>query len=311
MSSFFVHVLLYINVNYNIYMNAIEAKQLTKYYGKHKGIENLDLVVEHGDFFGFIGPNGAGKSTTIRTLLGLISPTGGTATIFDKDIVKDKKEVLKRVGYLPSEINYYSKMKVKDIIKHSQGLRGLKDNSKANSLCERLDLDINKRIDECSLGNRKKIGVICAIQHSPDLIILDEPTSGLDPLMQREFLNILEEENKRGATIFFSSHILQEVQSHCRSAAFIKDGKIIVSDVLENLEEAGAKKVIIRSEVDMELFNRLLGNMKDLKQDDKQISFLFDGDMKRLLAVLAVAEVSDVDIISPSLEELFMNYYES
>ena len=194
-------------------MNIIETNGLTKSYGKSRGINKLNLSISEGDFFGFIGPNGAGKSTTIRTLLGLITPTDGSAKVLGYDIVKDNQKILSQVGYLPSEINFYSKMKVKDVIKYSASLHKADCQKKAANLCERLGLDMSRKVDDLSLGNRKKVGIVCAVQHSPKLLILDEPTSGLDPLMQREFFNILTEENEAGATIFFSSHILSEVQN--------------------------------------------------------------------------------------------------
>ena len=272
-------------------MYIIETDKLTKTYGKNRGIDGLDLKVEEGDFFGFIGPNGAGKSTTIRTLLGLISPTSGSAKVLGLDIVSDSKKILSNVGYLPSEINFYNGMKVKDVIRYSADLRNVSCGDKAKALSERLGLDMNRKVNELSLGNRKKVGIVCAVQHSPSLLILDEPTSGLDPLMQREFFNILNEENKRGATIFFSSHILSEVQNNCRSAAFIKDGKIIISDKVEKLEETGAKKVTVKTESGTE-------------------EFIFKGDIKDLLSSITSKSPTDVTITEPSLEDIFMNYYE-
>ena len=272
-------------------MNVIETRKLTKTYGKNRGIDGLELTVKEGDFFGFIGPNGAGKSTTIRTLLGLISPTSGSAKVLGYDCVKEKTKILENTGYLPSEINFYNGMKVKDVIRYSAGLRGVKCGKKAASLAERLGLDLNRKVNELSLGNRKKVGIVCAVQHSPKLLILDEPTSGLDPLMQREFFAILNEENKRGATIFFSSHILSEVQNYCRTAAFIRDGGIIMCDSVEKLEETGTKKVSVKTAEGTE-------------------EFLFKGDVNELLQKLAARKVLDVTITEPSLEEIFMEYYE-
>ena len=182
-------------------------------------------------------------------------------------------------------------MKVKDVIKYSADLRKANCSEKALKLAERLDLDMNKKVSELSLGNRKKVGIVCAVQHSPSLLILDEPTSGLDPLMQREFFSILNEENQRGATIFFSSHILSEVQTYCRSAAFIKDGKIIISDKVEKLEETGAKKVMI-------------------KTADGTNEYMFKGDVKDLISDLSSKDLLDITITEPSLEDIFMNYYE-
>lgn len=297
-------------------MNAIETNKLTKSYGKSRGINDLMLSVKEGDFFGFIGPNGAGKSTTIRTLLGLISPTGGSAKVLGYDIQTEKSKILSEVGYLPSEINFYSGMKVKDAIKYSADLRRVRCKDKAQELAERLGLDMSRKVDELSLGNRKKVGIVCAVQHSPKLLILDEPTSGLDPLMQREFFNILTEENERGATIFFSSHILSEVQNYCRTAAFIKDGKIIMSDSVDKIEETGAKKVsVVGSKSDL---GRVLGGdeikkyISDLKVDEKNGSadFLYNGKVPVLLEMLRKVEPRDLTITEPSLEEIFMNYYE-
>ncbi len=297
-------------------MNSIETNKLTKSYGKSRGIKDLMLTVEEGDFFGFIGPNGAGKSTTIRTLLGLIKPTGGSAKVLGLDILTEKDKILKEVGYLPSEINFYSGMKVKDVIKYSADLRKAKCKDKATELAERLGLDMSRKVDELSLGNRKKVGIVCAVQHSPKLLILDEPTSGLDPLMQREFFNILTEENERGATIFFSSHILSEVQNYCHTAAFIKDGKIIMSDTVDKIEETGAKKVsVIGGNPGLESI--LKGNdikkfISDLKLDEEKGSadFLYNGKMPMLLDMLRSVEPKDLTITEPSLEEIFMNYYE-
>ena len=297
-------------------MNAIETNKLTKSYGKSRGINDLMLTVEEGDFFGFIGPNGAGKSTTIRTLLGLIKPTGGSAKVLGFDILTEKDKILKEVGYLPSEINFYSGMKVKDVIKYSADLRKAKCKDKAVELAERLGLDMSRKVDELSLGNRKKVGIVCAVQHSPKLLILDEPTSGLDPLMQREFFNILTEENERGATIFFSSHILSEVQNYCRTAAFIKDGKIIMSDTVDKIEETGAKKVsVIGGKSGLESIlkgNDIKKYISDFKIDEEKGSadFLYNGKMPMLLDMLRSVEPKDLTITEPSLEEIFMNYYE-
>ena len=288
-------------------MKAITTNNLTKKYGDIIGIENLNLSVDEGDFFGFIGPNGAGKSTTIRTLLGLIAPTSGEAFIFDMDIVSDHDKILDSIGYLPSEINFYNKMTVKDVIKLSADLRKKDCSKKAEELCERLNLDTSKKVDTLSLGNRKKAGIICAIQHQPKLLILDEPTSGLDPLMQKEFFKILSEENSNGSTVFLSSHILSEVQSYCRTAAFIKDGRIIMSDKVEKLEETGAKKITFSGTFD----TTALKGVSDLQQNEGTTSFLYTGDIKKLLRLMSESEIKDLTITEPTLEEIFMNYYEA
>ena len=294
-------------------MNVIETNNLTKYYGKIKGIDGLNLTVEKGDFFGFIGPNGAGKSTCIRTLLGLIKPTGGSAKVLGHDIVTGHDEILKGIGYLPSEINFYSGMKVKDVIKYSADLHKKDCSDAAAEIVERLGLDVEKKVDDLSLGNRKKAGIVCALQHRPELIIMDEPTSGLDPLMQHEFFNILTEQHEKGATVFLSSHILSEVQTHCRTAAFIKDGRIIMADRVDKLEKTGAKKVTLRGRLS-EDFKAGLADMADEISDkvieEKFASFLYSGDIVKLLTMLADEKPKDVTITEPTMEEIFMNYYE-
>lgn len=286
-------------------MEAIKAIELTKYYGRTKGIENLNLTVQEGEFFGFIGPNGAGKSTTIRTLLGLIAPTGGTARIFGLDIVKDKEKILKNIGYLPSEAVFYSGMKIKDVLKLSADLRKKNCTEEAEILCERLQLDVTRKADELSFGNRKKAAIVCALQHKPDLLILDEPTGGLDPLMQKEFFDILRERNKEGATIFLSSHILSEIQRNCTRAAIIREGKIIACDTVEVLARTSAKRVTVQGKIDLAMLEGVRDeiNMKD------SVSFLYSGDMNRLLHTLAAGQVSDFSVTEPDLEEIFLHYY--
>ncbi|MGN0461752.1 MAG: ABC transporter ATP-binding protein [Ruminococcus sp.] len=286
-------------------MYAIETEKLTKYYGKSRGIIDLDLRVEEGDFFGFIGPNGAGKSTTIRTLLGLIKSSGGSGKIFGKDITLQKKEVLADVGYLPSEAVFYTGMRVKDIIKLSADLRK-KDCSKfAQEICERLRLDVNKKVEELSFGNRKKVAIVCALQHDPRLCILDEPTGGLDPLMQKEFFSILEERNKQGATIFLSSHILSEVQHNCTKAAIIREGQIIACNTVDELSRTNAKRIHIEGNIDLSH----LSKTKDIHSDDKGISFLYGGDINELIKILSRNKIRDLSISDPDLEEIFMHYY--
>ncbi|MBR1674238.1 MAG: ABC transporter ATP-binding protein [Eubacterium sp.] len=297
-------------------MKAIEIDRLTKSYGTSRGITELCMSVEAGDFYGFIGPNGAGKSTTIRTILGYIRPTSGSAKILDIDITEGIDEIHRRTGYLPSEINFYKGMRVKDVISYSAKLRRLNCDSDAAKLCERLDLDTEKKVEELSLGNRKKVGIICAVQHHPELLILDEPTSGLDPLMQREFFNILTEENKRGATIFFSSHVLSEVQEHCKKAAFIRDGRIIIADKVGNLKKTGAKKVTVSGTVtDAELKKlcKAESSVDNIERtaSGRHTSFLYHGNIRELLGFLVDQDITNVNITEPSLEEIFMNYYDT
>ncbi|MBO7408245.1 MAG: ABC transporter ATP-binding protein [Clostridia bacterium] len=287
-------------------MNAIETTKLTKYYGKARGIIELDLTVAQGEFYGFIGPNGAGKSTTIRTLLGLISPTSGSARVLGKDIVKEKTDVLKRVGYQPSEAVFYSGMRVKEILQLSAKLRGSDCGARAKVLCERLNIDPGAKIDDLSYGNRKKVGIICALQHSPELLILDEPTGGLDPLMQREFFDILRERNRAGTTIFLSSHVLHEVQRNCTRAAVIREGRIIADGRVEELAKTSARRVTVQGSVDLEGLN----GIRDMQSGDGSVSFLYSGEMPLLLGRLAAGNVTDLNVAEPDLDEIFLHYYE-
>lgn len=287
-------------------MDIIEITNLTKYYGKSRGIIDLNLSVEQGEFFGFIGPNGAGKSTAIRILLGLVAPTSGSAKIFGKNITKEQKSILQNVGYLPSETAFYHGIRVKEILKLSADLRNRDCSDETKILCERLQLDTSRKVDELSFGNRKKVAIVCALQHHPELLILDEPTSGLDPLMQREFFYILRELNREGTTIFLSSHILSEIQRNCTRAAIIREGKIIACDSVEALSKTNAKRVTVHGKV---LLEGLKG-IRDRKETDGSVSFLYSGDMNHLLRTLSVGQVSDLTVSEPDLEEIFLHYYE-
>lgn len=287
-------------------MEAIKTTNLTKYYGKARGITGLDLAVDEGEFFGFIGPNGAGKSTTIRTLLGLISPTSGSARIFGNDIVKDKEAILREVGYLPSEAVFYSGMKVKDILKFSADLRKKNCSREAKLLCERLELDTSRKVEELSFGNRKKVAIVCALQSNPRLLILDEPTGGLDPLMQREFFEIIRERNQAGTTVFMSSHVLSEIQKNCTRAAIIREGQIIACDRVEELSKTNAKRITLQGSVDLSG----LEGIRDRKDEHGSVSFLYSGEMSSLLKTLSSGTVLDLSVSEPDLEEIFMHYYE-
>lgn len=288
-------------------MKAIETKGLTKVYGKARGITGLELAVEEGEFFGFIGPNGAGKSTTIRILTGLIKSSGGSASIFGKDVSGKKDEILADIGYLPSEAVFYNGMKVKDVIKLSADLRKKDCSAEAAILCDRLQLDTEKKVEELSFGNRKKVGIVCALQHNPKLCILDEPTSGLDPLMQREFFDILREKNRNGMTVFLSSHVLSEIQRNCTRAAIIREGRLIAEGSVEELAKTSAKRVNVHGDV----FLGGLKDVRDVQQFDGGVNFLYGGGMKELLRVLAAGRVTDLSIAEPDLEEIFMHYYQN
>lgn len=287
-------------------MDAIKIENLTKRYGKARGIEQLSLSVPEGEFFGFIGPNGAGKSTTIRTLLGLIRPTSGRAFIQGMDIETENRKILGHVGYLPSEAMFYPGMRVRDVLKLSAGLRS-KDCRKASAeLCRRLQLDAARKVDELSFGNRKKVAIVCALQHDPGLLILDEPTSGLDPLMQKEFFEILRERSRSGTTIFLSSHILSEIQRNCTRAAIIREGRIIVCDSVDALARTNARRVTVHGRVSLDGLDGIRGR----SDADGAVSFLYSGDMRLLLQTLADGEVTDLSVSEPDMEEIFLHYYE-
>jgi ABC-2 type transport system ATP-binding protein len=291
-------------------MNVIEIKNLTKTYGKARGISNISFNVEEGEIFGFIGPNGAGKSTTIRTLLSLIYPTSGSATIFGKDSVKFAPEIKKEIGYLPSEVFYYDNMKVKDLLKYSASFYKKDCTKRIHELAEIMNLDLNKKIDDLSLGNKKKVGIVQGLLHEPKLIILDEPTSGLDPLMQQKFFELLQEENKKGATILFSSHILSEVQKLCNRVAIIKEGQLVTVEKISTLQENNYKKIKIetKTKLGMDYFN--LEGINKFEIKDNVISFLFRGNINDILKKIAEIEITNLWIEEPDLEEIFMHYYE-
>ena len=271
--------------------NAIEIRGLTKSYGKHRGVSEISLEVKAGDIFGFLGPNGAGKSTTIRSMLGLIHFRKGEVKLLGMDIGRAQKEILSQVGYMPSEAIFYPALKVKDVISFAARARRKDCTREAGRLCELLQVDGERKIEELSLGNRKKVSIVCAMQHAPRLLILDEPTSGLDPLMQEVFFRLLLEYNRQGTTCFLSSHVLSEVKSYCRNAAVIKDGRILRTDTVENLSRSDLRLV-------------------RLKEDGETKKFSCTGSMKELIQNLAKRNVEDILIEEPSLEELFIHFYE-
>jgi len=291
-------------------MNVIEVKNLTKTYGKARGISDVSFNVKQGEVFGFIGPNGAGKSTTIRTLLSLIHPTSGSATIFGKDILKDAAAIKKDIGYLPSEVFYYDNMKVKDLLKYSASFYKKDCRKRMNELAKIMELDLNRKIDDLSLGNKKKVGIVQGLLHEPKLIILDEPTSGLDPLMQHKFFELLEEENKKGATILFSSHILSEVQRLCDRVAIIKEGKIIKLEKISTLKESNYKKIHIETSTEIGKDYFAIEGVTDLVVDRHKVDFLFKGDINAVMKKIATTHIVNLGVEEPDLEEIFMHFYE-
>ena len=290
-------------------MSIIEVNKLTKFYGKARGIENVSFNVEDGEIFGFIGPNGAGKSTTIRLFLGLIHPTSGDAKIFGKDCIQYGPEIRQEIGYLPSEVFYYDRMKVLDLLKYSASFYKKDCTERLHELADIMELDLKRRIDDLSYGNRKKVGIVQGLLHQPKLILLDEPTSGLDPLMQQKFFNLIREENKRGATVFFSSHILGEVQKMCSRVAIIKEGSIINVQDIKSLQNENYKKIKVSSaELDEKKFN--VAGVTKLERHNGVVNFFYKGDINVVMRLISAQEVSDVTIEEPTLEEIFLHYYE-
>ena len=291
-------------------MAVIELEKLTKYYGRHRGIKDISFDIEEGEIFGFIGPNGAGKSTTIRILLNFIYPSYGKAFIFGRDVVRDSLEIRRDIGYLPSEVNYYDDMRVYDLLQFSQAFYGKDDPRKMKELAERLDLNLSKRIEDLSLGNKKKVGIIQALLHKPKLLILDEPTGGLDPLIRSAFFDLLKEENQRGVTIFFSSHILSEVQSMCSRVAIIKEGELVKVETVESLIKNQFRKVTVTFEGDSGKGFEIEGGKKQ-EWEGNTLHLLYGGEIGNMLQRLSRTEVKDLLIEEPSLDEVFMHYYEN
>lgn len=268
----------------------VEISHMTKNYGKHRGVTDLSLTVEQGRIFGFLGPNGAGKSTTIRAMLGFIRFDSGQIQLFGKDIRRHREEILAQVGYMPSEAMFYPTMKVKEVIRLAAQVRGLDCAQEAGRLCERLQVDTEKKIRELSLGNRKKVSIVCAMQHRPRLFVFDEPTSGLDPLMQNLFFQLIREYVDQGATCMLSTHVLPEVKRYCDHVAIMKEGQLQCVETVANLTKARAKRI-------------------KWVRDGRQEEFLYDRDLNELYRELEGHDITELLIEEPSLEEAFIEYY--
>ncbi|TLN01531.1 ABC transporter ATP-binding protein [bacterium] len=290
-------------------MSIIEVDHLTKYYGKSRGIVDVSFNVEEGEIFGFIGPNGAGKSTTIRLLLSLIHPSSGTAKVFDMDVTTRGPEIRRDIGYLPSEVFYYEGMKVIDLLKYSASFYPGDHTQRIHELADTMELEMNRRISDLSYGNKKKVGIVQGLLHSPKLLFLDEPTSGLDPLMQRKFFDLIRKENARGVTVFFSSHILGEVQRLCNRVGIIREGKIAEISDIRTLQQNNYKKVSLTVDGANPLTFDMPG-VTNLQTENGTVHFFFKGDINTVLQKISSVQVTDVTIEEPSLEEIFMHYYE-
>lgn len=284
-------------------MNVIQAGKLTKYYGKNRGIIDLDLNVSEGEIYGFIGPNGAGKSTTIKLLLDFIKPTSGKCSIFSLDCVTSSAKIKKDTGYIPAEVSYYDGMKVYDLLRYSAKYYecGMEHSEK---LCEALELDTSRKISELSTGNKKKVAIAQAMLHRPKLLIMDEPTAGLDPLIQHEFYGLVKQAKQGGATIFFSSHVLSEVQRVCDRVGIIREGKLINTQSMEELTATQYKRVKAATDEDIKI-----SGAEDIKRRNGITEFLYKGSAHKLLKALSAYHVSNILIEDPPLEEIFMAYY--
>ena len=290
-------------------MDAIVTESLTKYYGKSRGVIDLNFSVKEGEIYGFIGPNGAGKSTTIRLFLNLLFPSSGNARIFGKDIVRDAKDIKKMVGFVPSEVNYYNYMTISELLGYAAKFHKVNTDAYFKNLIDFLEIDMDKKFEELSMGNKKKVAVVQALLHRPRLLILDEPTSGLDPLMQSRFFKLIKEENEKGTSIFFSSHILSEVEKLCHRVAIIKEGKIIREDDIEHLKSSQLARVSIHLDNVGDVKLKTSGIIEEKRNHDS-LSFLFKGDVPSLLRELADLPIGRINIEEPDLEEVFMHYYE-
>ena len=291
-------------------MNVIEIKNLTKVYGKNRGIQDINISVKEGEIYGFIGPNGAGKSTTIKTLLNFIYPTSGEALIFGMDSVKESEKIKDYIGYVPSEVRYYDDVKVKDIIKYAQSFYPKSNKEYVDRICNELELDMNKKMGELSLGNKKKVAIAQSLINNPKLLILDEPTNGLDPLMQKKLFNILIEEKEKGNTVFLSSHNLVEVQNLCDRVCVIKEGKIVdIIEIEKSKTELKLKVTLSSSDITDDIVLNL--SYKILDKNGKLYTFIYSKNIDSLVKELANYKIDELLIEKENLEDAFLNYYEN
>ncbi|HEU4463078.1 MAG TPA: ABC transporter ATP-binding protein [Solirubrobacterales bacterium] len=288
----------------------IEAEGLTKFYGRHRGIEDVTFSVEAGEIFGFLGPNGAGKTTTIRALLDLHHPTGGSARLFGLDSRRDSVAIRGRLGNLPGDFGYGKQASGREALRLLARLRGVEGTGRAEALAERFHADLERPLGQLSRGNRQKVGLILASFHEPELLIFDEPTSGLDPLMQEEFLALVGEERERGCTVFVSSHDLDEVQRICDRVGMVREGRLIAVERMADLLGKARRRVSVQLSDSASLDDlRGLPGVSDFAVADGRASFEVAGEVDPVLKALAAHHVTDIEAVHPSLEEVFLGYY--
>jgi len=288
----------------------IQTAGLTKYYGGSRGVVDLDLTVEAGAVFGFLGPNGAGKTTTIRLLLDLIRPSSGGARVLGLDARRDSVAIRRRVGYLPGEYTLYPRMTGEETLRYLGNLRGGVARAVVTALAERLDFDLSRRAGDLSSGNKRKLGLIQAFMHEPELLILDEPTGGLDPLVQREFYRMVDEARDGGQTVFLSSHVLPEVQRVCKRVAFIREGRLVAVEDVDALGERAVHRIEIEfaGAAPTEEFAKL-EEVQDLVANEHRLTFTATGRLDAVVKAAARHEVVALTSHEPDLEDLFLTYY--
>ena len=285
----------------------LKIKKLTKYYGKTLGVKDLTLALKEGEIFGFIGPNGAGKSTTIRSIMNLINKTSGQVFFQDEELTKDAINLKRQIGYLPSEVNLYEDLTVKKMLDYHASFYPNTSQERCKYLVDLFQLPENKKIEDLSFGNLKKLGIVLALMHEPEIVIMDEATSGLDPLMQEAFYEILLEEKKKGTTIFFSSHILSEIKRICDKVAIIKDGKIINIDDMNNFKDSDALRIKITSDYNEDILKELGLSEDNIKKG--VLEFVYKEDINNLMKILSKYNIKKLLIEELDIEEIFIHYY--
>jgi len=289
---------------------AIETKDLTVYYGSHRGILDVDLKVEKGEVFGFLGPNGAGKTTTERVLLDVIRPNKGSARIFGLDCQTDGVEARKKVSYLPGELSLYDNMKATaffDMVNNMRGNNG--DKAYRDQLCERLDLDVSRKIRNYSRGNKQKVGIVVAFMNKPELLILDEPTGGLDPLVQQTVMELVREVNDEGKTVFFSSHILPEVQAVCDRVGIIRDGQLVATERVEDLMRQHFKRLRLNFGNMPPVGTFVQDGVKEVARDEQGLTLEVYKNLNMVMETAVSFGITDIETTPVSLEEIFLTYY--
>jgi ABC-2 type transport system ATP-binding protein len=290
-------------------MSIIEIKNLSKTYGKNRGIQKVNLTINKGEIFGFIGPNGAGKSTTIKLLLNLIFPTAGDAKILDLDCITETTKIKESIGYVPSEVRYYDNMKVKELINYAKSFHKNIDDQYVEELCKIFDVELEKSMSQLSLGNKKKVAIVQALLHKPKVLILDEPTNGLDPLIQQKLFTTLLRIKEEGTTIFLSSHNLTEVEEFCDRVAIIRDGEIVDIKDISDFVHKKVKRITLKLSENIETELIAIG-AENLDSAKDTISFNYEGDINALLSIISKYKLEDLIIEEKKLSEVFMSYYD-